>query len=73
MNDKAKVYSKRPGLDIKFPPNETQSILFSKPGAGYDGNPSVDSWAEAPKGSGTFILASVNGSIQWIGTLNCDD
>ncbi len=58
--------------DIKYPPNAgKQAVPFSRPGAGYNGGPLIDSWAEAPN-SGTYVLASVNGSIQWIGATGCE-
>jgi hypothetical protein len=60
------------GPDIKFPPNNQQAVPFSRPGVGYNGSPLVDSWAEAPSGSGTYVLASVNGTIQWLATEACD-
>lgn len=61
----------RPGNpDIKYPPNNQQAIPFSRPGVGYQGSPLIDSWAEAP-GNGTYVLASINGVIQWIVTEEC--
>lgn len=57
--------------DIKYPPNNGQAIAFSRPGVGYKGSPLIDSWASAPS-SGTHILASVDGSIQWIPTTDCN-
>ena len=58
--------------DIKYPPNAgKQAVAFSRPGVGSNGGPLIDSWAEAPSG-GTYILASVNGSIQWIATTDCE-
>jgi hypothetical protein len=57
--------------NIKYPPNNGQAIAFSRPNVGYKGSPLIDSWATAPT-SGTHVLASVNGTIQWIATENCD-
>jgi hypothetical protein len=60
-------------LDIKIPPNNAGREAFpvSRPGVGFEGNPQVDKWAEAPS-SGTFVLAAINGTIQWIATEACD-
>ena len=58
--------------DIKYPPNAgKQAVAFSRPGVGKTGGPLIDSWAEAPN-SGTYVLASVNGSIQSIATTDCN-
>jgi hypothetical protein len=59
--------------NIKYPPNARQAIPFSRPGVGYNGGPLVDSWAEAPPGGGTYVLASVGGTIQWLETEACDE
>jgi hypothetical protein len=67
--------------DIKYPPNNEgrQSLPISRPNVtSYERNgqiiqgPSVDTWAEAPSG-GTYVLASINGTIQWIETESCDE
>lgn len=59
--------------DMKYPPNNEgrQALPFSRPGVGFNGGPLVDSWAEAPS-SGTYVLASINGVIQWIATEACN-
>ena len=57
--------------NIKYPPNDGQAVAFSRPNAGYKGSPLIDSWATAPK-EGTYVLASIDGNIQWIATENCD-
>jgi hypothetical protein len=58
--------------DIKYPPNAgKKAIPFSRPGVGKNGGPLIDSWAEAPN-SGTYVLASVDGNIQWIETTDCE-
>jgi hypothetical protein len=73
MNGTPDVKTKGGNPDIKYPPNAgKQAVAFSRPGVGSNGGPLIDSWAEAPN-SGTYVLASVNGSIQWIATLDCDD
>ena len=64
----------RPGNpDIKYPPNNNgrQAIPASRPGVGYNGSPLIDDWKEAPSG-GTYVLGSINGTIQWIATESCD-
>jgi hypothetical protein len=58
--------------DITFPPNNPnqQAIVTSRPNVGHNGSPQIDNWIEAPSG-GTYVLASINGSIQWIETESC--
>jgi hypothetical protein len=59
--------------DIKYPPNAgKQAVPFSRPGVGSNGGPLIDSWAEAPNDDKIYVLASVNGSIQWIATTDCE-
>ena len=65
------VKTKGGNPDIKYPPNNGKAIPFSRPGVGHNGSPLIDSWATAPN-SGTYVLASINGNIQWIATENCD-
>ena len=65
--------------DMKFPPNNEgrQAIPISRPRVGRparDGaepGPLIDTWGEAPA-SGTYVLASKDGTIQWIATEECD-
>lgn len=64
MNDQ-QITTKAGNPSIKYPPNNTQSIPFSRPGVGYEGSPLVDSWAESPQ-QGSSILKSTNGSIDWL-------
>lgn len=71
MNETPQTIAKAGNPSIKYPPNSTQSIPFSRPGVGYQGSPLVDSWAESPS-SGTYVLGSINGQIQWIQTQDCD-
>jgi hypothetical protein len=70
MNENQQTIAKAGNPSIKYPPNSTQSIPFSRPNVGYQGSPLVDSWAEAPS-DGTYVLGSVGGQIQWIATENC--
>ena len=70
MNETPQTIAKAGNPSIKYPPNSTQSIPFSRPNVGYQGSPLVDSWAESPS-SGTYVLASINGQIQWIATESC--
>jgi len=58
--------------NIKYPPNDGQAVAFSRPNAGKYGGPLIDSWATAPE-SGTYVLASIDGNIQWIATTDCDE
>lgn len=59
--------------NIKFPPsNNKQAIPFSRPGVGWNGSALIDSWAEAPNDNKTYVLASINGQIQWIATTDCN-
>jgi hypothetical protein len=67
------IKTKAGNPDIKYPPNAgKQAVPFSRPGAGSNGGPLIDSWAEAPN-SGTFVLASKDGTIQWIATVDCEE
>lgn len=70
MIERERLKTQAGNPSIKYPPNDGQSIPFSRPNVGYNNSPLVDSWASAPSG-GTYVLASVNGSIQWIATENC--
>jgi len=70
MNETPQTITKAGNPSIKYPPNITQSVPFSRPNVGYQGSPLVDSWAESPQ-SGTYVLGSINGQIQWIATENC--
>jgi hypothetical protein len=67
MNENTKTIAKAGNPSIKYPPNITQSVPFSRPNAGYQGSPLVDSWAESPQ-QGSSILKSDNGSIDWLGS-----
>jgi hypothetical protein len=66
--------------DIKYPPNNEgrQAIPCSRPRVGLPARPGeepsplIDTWAEAPSG-GTYVLASINGTIQWLETEACDE
>jgi len=58
--------------DIKYPPTDGQGIPYSRPNVGYNGSPLIDSWAKAPS-SGTHVLGSKDGQIQWIATKDCDE
>lgn len=70
MNQKPTSRQVNPGM--VFPPsNGKRAIPYSTPGVGYNGSALIDSWAEAPD-SGTYVLGSVNGNIQWIATSDCD-
>lgn len=67
------IQTKGGNPNIKYPPNAgKQAVPFSRPGVGYKGSPLIDSWAEAPK-SGTWVLVSKDGTIQWIATKDCDE
>lgn len=46
-------------------PKDTEYILYSVAGE-------IQWGLKAPTGSGTFVLASVGGKMQWIATTNCD-
>ena len=70
MNEIPQIITKAGNPSIKYPPNSTQSVPFSRPNVGYEGSPLVDSWAECPA-SGTYVLGSKNGQIQWIATEEC--
>ena len=64
----------RPGNpDMKYPPNNNgqQAVPCSRPGAGKNGGPLIDKWAEAPA-SGTYVLAAIDGEVQWIETEECN-
>lgn len=73
-------FSDKNNPDIKYPPNNEgrQAIPFSRPRVGAPPTPDavpgplIDSWAEAPA-NGTYVLASVNGTIQWFATESCDE
>lgn len=71
MNGNTQTTTKAGNPPIKYPPNVTQSIPFSRPKVGYQESPLVDSWAEAPS-SGTYVLGSIDGLIQWIATEDCN-
>jgi hypothetical protein len=66
MNDIPQTIAKAGNPSIKYPPNVTQSVPFSRPNVGYQGSPLVDSWAESPQ-QGSSILKSNNGLIDWLG------
>ena len=72
MNENTKTIAKAGNPSIKYPPNITQSVPFSRPNVGYQGSPLVDSWAESPQ-SGTYVLGSIDGQIQWIATEECTE
>jgi hypothetical protein len=70
----------RPGNpDIIFPPNNAgrQAIPVSRPRVGqpprpgFERGPLIDTWAESPI-SGTYVLGSINGVVQWIQAESCD-
>jgi len=60
--------------DILFPPNNTgrQAIVASTPNAGYNSSPLINDWKEAPE-EGTYVLGSIDGTIQWIATEACEE
>jgi len=62
------------GPDISFPPNNSgrQAIVTSRPGAGWNGSPLIDNWLQAPP-SKTYVLGSIDGTIQWIPTKDCEE
>jgi hypothetical protein len=53
--------------DVKNPPNNEgrEAIVASRPKVGFGDSPKIDKWMEAPA-SGSSILGSQNGSIQWL-------
>jgi hypothetical protein len=67
------------GPDIKFPPNNEgqEAVPVSRPRVGWappggTQSPLIDKWAEAPK-TKTYVLGSINGTIQWIETEECNE
>jgi hypothetical protein len=60
------------GPDISFPPNQREAIVTSRPGVGWEGSPLIDNWLEAPS-SKTYVLGSIDGTIQWIPTKDCEE
>lgn len=73
MNESSSNISKQ--LDIKIPDNFTSGSSYlpiaQLNNINGQNTPAIGQYTQAAPSTGTFVLGSVNGSIQWIATQDC--